>query len=153
LRTIETYIDNRSGEELSAYQNNIINRVVEETVRKCGADQSGEVCVSIVTNKEMHFLNKQYREVDKPTDVLSFPMDEEPIVDTGHLIYGDIIISLQKVREQAEEYGHSFERELGFLTCHGMLHLLGWDHMSPGDELAMLEQQNKILKEMELERQ
>lgn len=108
-----------------------------------------DVSVTIVDNKQIHELNKEYRQVDRPTDVLSFPLwepDEDwVIVEEETVPLGDIVISLAKAREQAEEYGHSVERELGFLAVHGFLHLLGYDHETPEQEQEMFGRQEEIL--------
>lgn len=111
-----------------------------------------EVSVSFVTNDEIHELNRAYRGVDRPTDVLSFPMldgdaDEGDIdIDSDSVVLGDIIISAEKAVEQAESYGHSVERELSFLAVHSTLHLLGYDHeTSPEDEKDMFRRQEEIL--------
>ncbi|MGA8943107.1 MAG: rRNA maturation RNase YbeY [Thermoactinomyces sp.] len=109
-----------------------------------------DVSVVIVDNKQIHELNKEYRQVDRPTDCLSFPLwepDEDWVImeDEETVPLGDIVISLEKAREQAEEYGHSVERELGFLAVHGFLHLLGYDHETPEQEREMFGRQEEIL--------
>ena len=104
--------------------------------------------VTIVDNKTIHKINKEYRNVDRPTDVISFAfLDEksERELKGGPTNLGQIIISYQKAEEQAKEYGHSLKREMIFLFVHGMLHLLGYDHMNEADEKVMFELQNKIL--------
>lgn len=121
----------------------------------------GEVSVSFVNNDEIRMLNRDYREKDRPTDVLSFPMYEQEELqqwqatdETNHmtehdgipLLLGDIIISIPKAKEQAEEYNHSLERELGFLLIHGFLHLLGYDHEDESSESKMFSLQEDILK-------
>lgn len=122
-----------------------------------------EVSVMFTDNEEIHALNKMHRGVDRATDVLSFPLleyDEEgEVIDmsldyntSGELMLGDIVISLEKAREQAEEYGHSLKREVGFLTVHSMLHLFGYDHMTPEEEKQMFGFQREILEKMGLER-
>jgi len=114
--------------------------------------RDAEVSVSFVTNDEIHGLNRDYRGVDRPTDVLSFPMldgdaDEGDIdIDSDSVVLGDIIISAEKAVEQAASYGHSVERELSFLAVHSTLHLLGYDHeTSPEDEKDMFRRQEEIL--------
>lgn len=109
-----------------------------------------DVSVTIVNNEQIHELNKEYRQVDRPTDVLSFPLwepDEDWVVveEEETVPLGDIVISLAKAREQAGEYGHSVERELGFLAVHGFLHLLGYDHETPEQEREMFGRQEEIL--------
>ena len=102
--------------------------------------------VVITNNEEIQKYNKNYRNVDAPTDVLTFLSDEK-----GEL--GDILISYEKVISQAKEYGHSEDRELGFLACHGMLHCLGYDHMTESEEEEMFSLQEKILDSIKLRRE
>lgn len=122
-----------------------------------------EISVMFVDNDEIRVLNREHRDIDSATDVLSFPLfeydedgeiieEELDFSPNGEMILGDIVISLERAAEQAEEYGHSFEREIGFLTVHSMLHLFGFDHMTPEDEAEMFEYQAEILEEMGLKR-
>jgi probable rRNA maturation factor len=110
-----------------------------------------EISISFVTNDEIQQLNKEYRDKDMPTDVLSFAMEEmgegemEIFADGMPTMLGDIIISVEKIQEQADELGHSFDRELGFLVTHGLLHLLGYDHLEPEEEKNMFEKQQILL--------
>ena len=126
-----------------------------------GFDRDAEISVMFTDNEGIRVLNAQHRGIDRVTDVLSFPMleyddDGEMFDDPGdiedELCLGDIVISLERAAEQAEEYGHSFEREVGFLTVHSMLHLLGYDHMTEEEEKEMFGFQKEILTEMGLER-
>ena len=101
--------------------------------------------------------NKEYRDIDKSTDVLSFPLGENGVYDTNpetnNKMLGDIVISLEKAQEQAEEFGHSFEREIAFLTVHSMLHLLGYDHVNGGMEQGhMREREETVLAKLGLQR-
>lgn len=117
-----------------------------------------EISINFVDNKEIQELNRNYRQKDAPTDVISFAMqesldDELEIVGAEMpLILGDIVISVDKAKEQAEEYNHSFERELAFLTLHGFLHLLGYDHIKKEDEIVMFKRQDEILGAFGIER-
>lgn len=126
-----------------------------------------EVNVVITDNEEIQKVNKQYREIDRATDVLSFPMveyqtpgdfskiEEDEMLfhpETGELMLGDIMISIDKVYAQAEEFGHSVERELGFLTAHSMLHLCGYDHMEEKERQVMEAKQRKIMDLVQLYR-
>ncbi|OLA55989.1 MAG: rRNA maturation RNase YbeY [Firmicutes bacterium CAG:272_52_7] len=107
-----------------------------------------EGSVTFTDNEGIHALNREYRNVDRPTDVLSFPLSDGEDYDTDGdaVLLGDIVISLERAQTQAEEYGHSFEREVAFLTVHSMLHLLGYDHeTSPEDERDMFARQDEIL--------
>lgn len=126
-----------------------------------GFDRDAEISVMFTDNEGIRVLNAQHRGIDRATDVLSFPMleyddDGEMFDDPGdiedELCLGDIVISLERAAEQAEEYGHSFEREVGFLTVHSMLHLLGYDHMTEEEEKEMFGFQKEILAKMGLER-
>ena len=109
------------------------------------------VSVSFVDNKYIHKINKKYRQIDRPTDVISFAfLDTEKSYDKilysqGPVVLGDIYISVEKAQEQATEYGHSLHRELCFLFVHGLLHLLGYDHMKKEDEVVMFKLQDDIL--------
>lgn len=126
-----------------------------------GFDRDAEISVMFTDNEGIRVLNAQHRGIDRATDVLSFPMleyddDGEMFDDPGdiedELCLGDIVISLERAAEQAEEYGHSFEREVGFLTVHSMLHLLGYDHMTEEEEKEMFGFQKEILAKMGLEK-
>ena len=101
--------------------------------------------IIIVDNKEIHRINKEYRNIDRETDVISFALEEGETIDEPVKTLGDIYISIDKVYEQAKEYGHSVKRELFFLVTHGFLHLLGYDHMKKEDEEIMFPLQEKIL--------
>ncbi|RLQ92069.1 rRNA maturation RNase YbeY [Planomicrobium sp. Y74] len=117
-----------------------------------------EVSVSFVTNEMIREINREYRGKDQPTDVISFAMEEPgegEVVIQGMdepRVLGDIIISLDRTKEQAADYGHSFERELGFLAVHGFLHLLGYDHMNDEDEKKMFARQDVILNSLGITR-
>lgn len=121
-----------------------------------------KVDITLVDDAKIQEINNEYRNINSPTDVLSFPIIEgcegqiNPEVgdydEDGHAMLGDIIISLETAKRQAEEYGHSFEREVAFLVTHGMLHLLGFDHEEEEQEKKMLEEQEKILTKAGLKR-
>ena len=114
---------------------------------------AGDITISVVDDEEIHRMNREYRGVDRPTDVLSFPAaegDAFPAIPDAFL--GDIAISLPRAEMQAEEYGHSLLRELTFLTVHGMLHLLGYDHMMDEDRARMCARQDEILEKMRITR-
>ena len=118
---------------------------------------AAEISVSFVDNEQIHKLNKEYRDIDKPTDVLSFPLGEngeyDKNPDTGAFILGDIVISMEKAIEQADEYGHSLQREIGYLTVHSMLHLMGYDHVNGGVEaVRMREKEENVLTNLGLKR-
>lgn len=130
-------------------QTNEVIHDVEKRLKKVfrKIKEKSNMSIIFVTLSEIHNLNKQYRNIDHATDVLSFPND-----DSTDKTLGDIFISLDKAREQAKSYGHSFEREVGFLAVHGYLHLKGYDHHSPEEEKVMIEKQELILKNAKLER-
>lgn len=127
-----------------------------------------EVNLTLTDNDGIHEINKMYRQIDRPTDVLSFPMlsyetagdfskleddyDDNFNPDTGEIMLGDIVISVDKVLEQAESYGHTPRREYAFLIVHSMLHLFGYDHMTPEEAVQMETKQRQILEEMNITR-
>ncbi|MDN7240439.1 rRNA maturation RNase YbeY [Planococcus sp. N028] len=119
---------------------------------------TAEVSVTFVTNDIIQDINKEYRGKNEPTDVISFAMEElgegelEIVGLMAPRTLGDIIISLDRTKEQAADYGHSFERELGFLAVHGFLHLLGYDHMTKEDEKKMFSRQEEILSSLGITR-
>lgn len=139
----------------------IAKQVMDAVVESENCPYECSVNLLLVNNNEIHKINKEYREIDRPTDVLSFPMLQgEDFTDydrlencvedyfdpeTGELLLGDIIVSLDKVVSQAEAYGHSVKREYAFLIAHSMLHLFGYDHMTPQEADTMEEKQRAIL--------
>ncbi len=130
----------------------VMETIALDSLRYEGFDENCEISISIVDNAEIQQINKQFRNIDCPTDVLSFPMltfTENEIIEkneNGEIVLGDIIISLERAEEQAKEYGHSLKREIAFLTAHSMLHLLGYDHMEPQEEKEMFTKQKEILE-------
>ncbi len=155
-------IENEWDGELEINYDGIIRQVVEEALDYEGCPYEAEVNVLLTGNQEIRELNREYREIDRPTDVLSFPMleyerpsdfskVEEDFCDcfnpeTGELLLGDIILSVDKIIEQAQAYGHSRERELAFLVAHSMLHLCGYDHMEEEERKVMEKKQEEILQ-------
>ena len=141
-------------------------RVIEFTLDHEAFPYECEVNLTLTDNEGIREINREYREIDKPTDVLSFPMlsyetagdfskleddyDDNFNPDTGEIMIGDIIISVDKVAEQAESYGHSLEREFAFLIVHSMLHLFGYDHMTAEEAAEMEEKQRVILNELQI---
>lgn len=122
--------------------------VIKESLKIENLDENYEVSISFVDNDEIKILNREYRGIDMETDVLSFPIDEEFLVPMPLL--GDIIISVEKALEQSKEYGHSLERELSYLTCHSMLHLLGYDHIEDDEKKLMRDREKIIMKNLGL---
>lgn len=136
----------------------LLKEIISYTAQEENVPREAEVSITFVNNKEIQELNRNYRQKDQPTDVISFAL-QDPIEGEPHiigedlpLILGDIVISVDKIREQAEKYNHSFERELCFLAVHGFLHLLGYDHMTEEEEKSMFQKQERILGEFNLER-
>lgn len=150
------FIDETS--ELSQQEIGTIEKLLNLAAAKENIEEASEVSITFVTNERIHEINREYRDKDAPTDVISFAMEELgegelPVVGMDMpRVLGDIIISIPRAKEQAEEYGHSFLRELGFLSVHGFLHLLGYDHMTPEDEKEMFTRQKDILDEYGLTR-
>jgi probable rRNA maturation factor len=134
-------------------------------VRRCcnavltyeGFSEPAEISVTFVDDERIHELNKMHRDVDRSTDVLSFPLGEDGVYDknpeNGACLLGDIVISVETAVRQAYTYGHSLQREIGFLTVHSMLHLLGYDHVNGGIEAVhMREKEERVLTELGLKR-
>ena len=160
---IEYETDKQFGFDYESIINTVINAAMD--YEECPYES--EVEVTITDNNRIHEVNKEFRDIDRPTDVLSFPMveyeapgdfsileesDEWFHPETGELLLGDIMISVEKVKEQAAAYGHSEERELGFLVAHSMLHLCGYDHMEDEERKVMEERQEAILQTIGLVR-
>ena len=150
------YFNNSQEGAISYALKMLIRRSVIAALDYEGYENDCEISITLTDNKGIHAINKQFRNIDAPTDVLSFPLveyeeSEEPPVDDGNML-GDIIISLERAEEQANEFGHSFEREVSFLTVHSMLHLLGYDHVnSEAEEEEMRSRQRDIMKALGLE--
>lgn len=145
----------------------LIEKVIVAVLDYEECPYEAEVNIILTDNEEIHKINKEYRDIDAPTDVLSFPMityetpgdfskvEEDMSAfhpETGELLLGDIILSVDKVMQQAKEYGHSVERELGFLVAHSVLHLCGYDHMEQEERQIMEEKQREIMKLTSLHR-
>lgn len=131
-----------------------LERACSEALKAEGWD-AAEVSVVVTGDEEIRTLNREFRGIDEPTDVLSFPLEEwegDPAegVPVGEILLGDVVISLERARSQADEYGHSLLRELGFLAVHGVLHLLGYDHETEDDRRAMREREEAVLSALGL---
>ncbi|QNM05843.1 rRNA maturation RNase YbeY [Qiania dongpingensis] len=148
----------------------IVRRVVDAALIQESCPYESEVSVTLTDAEEVRRINREFRGIDKTTDVLSFPMaeydspadfdflEEESAFDcfnpeTGELLLGDIILSVDKIREQAAAYGHSLTRELAFLTAHSMLHLMGYDHMEEKDRILMEERQRLLMEALDIPRE
>ena len=140
--------------EFTPAQRALIKKAAAAALSSEGYDREAEISVTIVDNSRIRELNNEYRGIDRETDVLSFPLNErdEILSGTADRELGDIVISMEKAISQAEEYGHSVDRELAFLTVHSALHLLGYDHETPDEEKDMFSRQEKILADIGLTR-
>ena len=152
---LKIYFENNQDIEKVTYKlKMLIRKAVLATLEYEGAEEDCEVSITFCDDAKIRELNKKFRKIDKATDVLSFPLFEEgtdgfvPEID---VMLGDIVISLQRARAQAEEFGHSFERECAFLGAHSTLHLLGYDHeLSDEDDADMRKRQNDVMTRMGL---
>ena len=157
-RQTTIYFENGQEKQPVSYKLKLlIRRAVEATLDYEQYGNDCEVSVTFTDNEQIRELNKQFRNIDRATDVLSFPLfdyegeSDEPPVDELTGMLGDIVLSLEQAAKQAEEYGHSFEREAAFLTVHSMLHLLGYDHETgEEDEADMRRRQSEIMEELGL---
>ncbi|MEH7885459.1 rRNA maturation RNase YbeY [Bacillus sp. JJ1609] len=137
--------------ELAKQEIEEIKKLLNFAAEKENIQAGSELSVTFVSNERIQEINREYRDKDQPTDVISFALEEmgegeiEVVGADMPRVLGDIIISVPRTREQAEEYNHSFMRELGFLAVHGFLHLLGYDHMNEQDEKKMFDRQKEIL--------
>lgn len=144
-------IANNTNEDLDL---DLITTRAEKTIREVlkveKIEENVEVSLLIVDRDEIHILNRDYRDVDRPTDVLSFPMDEEDFDQEANpiLLLGDIVICLDVAKDQAEDFGHCLEREMMYLICHSTLHLLGYDHIEETDKREMREKEKEIMKNL-----
>jgi probable rRNA maturation factor len=144
--------------QLGESDRELVQSLLDYAAEQENVEPASELTVSFVTNERIREINKEYREKDQATDVISFALeelgeDETKIVGDGiPRILGDIIISVERAKEQAGEYGHSYSRELGFLALHGFLHLLGYDHLNEEDEQKMFGRQKEILDGYGLQR-
>ena len=146
-------MENYSIIDNNLYQNyDYLNEVINHTLEVMDAKES-IFTIIFVTKEEIHELNKQYRGVDRVTDVISFALEDAHDVSlTDVRVLGDIYICIDRMKEQAIEYNHSETRELSFLTVHGLLHLLGYDHQTKEDEEVMFNLQRKILSDLNINR-
>ena len=132
----------------------LVRRCCNAVLRMENFQGAAEVSVTFANNEQIHELNKMHRNVDAPTDVLSFPMGEDGKYDIAPAppakIVGDIVISMEKAVEQAERFGHTLQREVGYLTAHSMLHLLGYDHEEPLEKVHMREKEELVMTQLGL---
>lgn len=140
------------------------NSVVEKVINECYEEEKLDaeklyICVTITNNENIKKTNKEYRNIDRATDVLSFPMFEKQELEKiknrklkNEEIIGDIVISIETVNEQAKEYGHSIDRELAYMVVHGFFHLMGYDHIEENEKKDMREKEEKVLAKLNLTR-
>lgn len=146
---MEVYIDNRQDKiQIDEKTYELIKKVIRESLIYEKDDLNYEISVSLVDNKEIKDLNRDFRGVDKETDVLSFPVEDDFLVPIP--ILGDIIISLERALEQSKEYGHDLNREIGYLTAHSMFHLMGYDHMDEEEKKIMRQREKEVMKSLNL---
>lgn len=145
-------VDERLGDGAQCpVDESFVTKVLTAAANEVG--ESGMVSVSFVTDEEIHALNREYRDVDRPTDVLSFSqLEGESFPSPLDKWLGDVVISVPTAYRQSIDYGHSVQREIGFLLVHGFLHLIGYDHEDEESERAMFELQERVLTRMGLER-
>ena len=152
------YIDDRQNKiKVPSGTRLLVRRACKATLKFEDFPHPAEISVIFVDDEEIHRINKEYRDVDKSTDVLSFPMfnkgEYEVSPETGCVALGDIVFSIEHAQAQADEFGHSFEREMAYLTVHSMLHLLGYDHEAGGiEQVRMREREEGVLKQLGLPR-
>ena len=163
------YFENESGADFSPEFNseNVCSEIFEAFLDYVDCPYEAEISLILVSDKKIREINREMRNLDKATDVLSFPMNEFPIAgdfshlenaadafhpETGELLLGDIVISTEHVEKQAEEYGHSRKREFAFLLVHSLLHLIGYDHMEDKERILMEEKQREFLNSIGIER-
>lgn len=150
---------NDETQSLSIENLNLIEKMLHHAAEAQDIEAGSELSVTFVNNEEIQQINNEYRGKNVPTDVISFAMEElgegeiAINVEGAPRVLGDIVISVERAKEQAADYGHSEERELGFLAIHGFLHLLGYDHMEDEDEKEMTEKQEAILQSFGLRRE
>ena len=134
----------------------LVRRACIAVLREENFKGNAEVSVTFVDNEEIRSMNRKFRDIDAATDVLSFPLGENGEYDlnpaTGAKLLGDVVISLERARDQAEEFGHSLEREVCYLSVHSMLHLLGYDHMEPREKAEMRMKEETVMTRIGLER-
>ena len=153
-------------EYLDLEENNAYEKIIKKVIEQCFKEEKIEesklyISITLTTPQNIHKINKQYRNVDNETDVLSFPIFEkkelEEKIKTKRFehedILGDIVISIDRVKEQAKEYGHSFEREFAYMLVHGFYHLMGYDHIKEEDKAIMRPKEEKVLNKLGITRE
>lgn len=147
---MDIVINNENNYPIEAFYEDIMKKIASLALEKEGLDDNYEVGLTYVSKEEIRDLNRDYRDIDKVTDVLSFPLIED--FSSDETLLGDVVISYEVAQEQAKEYGHSLEREIMFLFTHSILHLLGYDHIEDDERLIMEQRQREILDELKIMR-
>lgn len=153
-------------EYLNLEENSKYEEIIKKVVEQCFKEENMEdsklyISITLTTPEHIHEINKQYRNVDRATDVLSFPMFEKEEIDNKIAkkdfeyedVLGDIVISIDQVEKQAKEYGHSFEREFAYMLVHGFYHLMGYDHIKEEDKVIMRPKEEKVLEKLGIRRE
>lgn len=153
-------------EYLDLEENKQYDEIIKKVVEQCFREENMEdsklyISITLTTPEHIHEINKQYRNVDRATDVLSFPMFEKEEIDSKIAnhdfehedVLGDIVISIEQVEKQAKEYGHSFEREFAYMLVHGFYHLMGYDHIKEEDKVIMRPKEENVLEKLGIRRE
>ncbi len=153
-------------EYLDLEENKQYDEIIKKVVEQCFREENMEdsklyISITLTTPEHIHEINKQYRNVDRTTDVLSFPMFEKEEIDSKIAnhdfehedVLGDIVISIEQVKKQAKEYGHSFEREFAYMLVHGFYHLMGYDHIKEEDKVIMRPKEENVLEKLGIRRE
>ena len=153
-------------EYLDLEENRKYEEIIKKVVEQCFKEENMEdsklyISITLTTPEHIHEINKQYRNVDRATDVLSFPMFEKEEIDNKITkkdfehedVLGDIVISIDQVEKQAKEYGHSFEREFAYMLVHGFYHVMGYDHIKEEDKVIMRPKEEKVLEKLGIRRE
>ncbi len=153
-------------EYLDLEENKQYDEIIKKVVEQCFREENMEdsklyISITLTTPEHIHEINKQYRNVDRTTDVLSFPMFEKEEIDSKIAnhdfehedVLGDIVISIEQVEKQAKEYGHSFEREFAYMLVHGFYHLMGYDHIKEEDKVIMRPKEENVLEKLGIRRE
>jgi probable rRNA maturation factor len=147
---MDIVINNENNYPIEVSYEDTMKKIASLALKKEGLEDNYEVGLTYVSKEEIRDLNREYRNIDKVTDVLSFPLIEDFTSDENLL--GDVVISYEVAEEQAKDYGHSLEREIMFLFTHSILHLLGYDHIEDEDRVIMEERQREVLDELKITR-
>lgn len=144
---MEITLINRTNQPAEAYLP-LFRKISSAAEKKLGLSDDLEISVTFVRSRTIHVINREYRNIDRPTDIISFAANDFSYpgeTPEEHADLGDLFLNIDYAARQAKEYGHSLKREVGFLFCHGLLHCLGYDHMKPEDEKVMFALQDEIL--------